>query len=186
MEDERLEVLWAKHEISDAMLHYCRGIDRSDEQLIRSAYHEDAYDDHGFGGGHSGWEMAAAYGGEKSPYKAAQHFIGNMLIEVEGDSASSETYFVALHRFEHEGTDYDFIIAGRYVDQWERRGGPFKIARRTLVWDWMRTEPVATPWPGPDHDIPKAFWGELVLSTEGARFGQCSRGDFSYQVIKGL
>ena len=174
MDDRRLDTLWAKQEISDAMMRYCRGIDRSDEELIRSVYHEDAYDDHGLGGGHSGWETASLYGGGESPYKAQQHFIGNLLIEVDGERAASETYFVAILRFEHEATDYDFIIAGRYLDQWERRDNVFRIAKRTVVWDWVRTEPVRTPWPGPDHEVPKALWGDALLSTDGARFGQSS------------
>jgi hypothetical protein len=183
--EKAIDVLLAKQEISDAMMRYCRGIDRHDEELIRGAYHDDAYDDHGFGGGARAWDMAKAYGQPSDVYKAAHHFIGNLLIEVDGDTAGSETYFVATQRFEHDGTDYDFVIAGRYVDRWERRDGPFRISRRTLVWDWMRTDPVTTPWPGPDHSVPKATWGAPPLATEEARMGQGSKEDFSYEVIRG-
>jgi hypothetical protein len=130
--------------------------------------------------------MAKAYGQPSSDYSATQHFIGNLLIEVDGDSASSETYFVARQRFGHDGMDYDFVIAGRYLDRWERRGGAFRISSRTLVWDWMRTDPVSTPWPGPDHHVPKALWGGAPLSTDGARFGIPSREDFSYELFAGL
>ena len=32
--------------IRDCLYRYCRGVDRCDEQMLRSAYWEDAYDDH--------------------------------------------------------------------------------------------------------------------------------------------
>ena len=184
--ERALDILLVKQEISDAMMRYCRGIDRHDEDLIRSVYHEDAYDDHGFGGGAPAWDMAKAYGQPSSVYKAAQHFIGNLLVEVDGETAASETYFIALQRFEHDEMDYDFVIAGRYLDRWERRDEVFKISRRTLVWDWMRTDPVRTPWPGPDSQVPKPFWGGQALATDEARFGQGSKDDFSYELIRGV
>ncbi|MET0378059.1 MAG: nuclear transport factor 2 family protein [Spongiibacteraceae bacterium] len=34
-------------EIRQALVRYCRGVDRSDEAMIRSAFHEDAIDEHG-------------------------------------------------------------------------------------------------------------------------------------------
>ena len=37
----------ARAEIRDAMFRYCRGVDRADRALIRSAYHPDAHDKHG-------------------------------------------------------------------------------------------------------------------------------------------
>ena len=181
-----IDVLLAKQEIYDAMMRYCRGIDRHDEHLIRSAYHEDAYDHHGLGGSVRAWEMAKFYGQPSGDYTAAQHLVANVLIEVDpgGAAASSESYFVATQRFGHDEMEYDFVIAGRYLDRWERREGPFRIATRNLVWDWMRTDPVTAPWPGPDHHVPKALWGGAPLSTDGAHFGKPSRDDFSYQLFE--
>jgi hypothetical protein len=34
-------------QIQEVIYTYCRGVDRGDVALIASAYHEDAYDDHG-------------------------------------------------------------------------------------------------------------------------------------------
>ena len=41
------DTLLDREAIREAMGRYCRGIDRLDVDLIRSAYHEDAFDDHG-------------------------------------------------------------------------------------------------------------------------------------------
>ncbi|HJY93624.1 MAG TPA: nuclear transport factor 2 family protein, partial [Streptosporangiaceae bacterium] len=37
----------AAEAIRQAALRYCRGVDRLDAELMRSAYHNDATDDHG-------------------------------------------------------------------------------------------------------------------------------------------
>ena len=38
-----LEELTARTEIHDVLLRYCRGLDRVDMSLVRSAFHKDAY-----------------------------------------------------------------------------------------------------------------------------------------------
>src|ERR1051325_10398943 len=92
-----LETLLARQEIADAILRYARGIDRLDFDLVRSCYHADAYDDHGaMKGGGDGFMEAA----RRCPprFEATMHFMGNMLIEVDGDVARAETYAVAYPR----------------------------------------------------------------------------------------
>ena len=42
-----IDELLAKQEIRDALMRYSRGIDLLDPDLVKSAYHPDAYDDHG-------------------------------------------------------------------------------------------------------------------------------------------
>jgi hypothetical protein len=41
------ETLLDREAIREVMARYCRGIDRLDVELIKSAYHPDAFDDHG-------------------------------------------------------------------------------------------------------------------------------------------
>jgi deazaflavin-dependent oxidoreductase (nitroreductase family) len=45
--NERLQRLLDKDEIYECWLKYCRGVDRCDADLMRQAYHEDAFEDHG-------------------------------------------------------------------------------------------------------------------------------------------
>ena len=42
-----LEELIEERAILSVLKRYCRGIDRLDEELVRSCYHEDSTDDHG-------------------------------------------------------------------------------------------------------------------------------------------
>ncbi len=137
-----LETLIARQQIADVIYRYARGIDRLDFDLVRSCYHPDAYDDHGsFSGDVEGFIAAAK--SFLSRWTATQHFMGNMLIEVDGDKARAETYAVAYHRREDaDGNGKDDIMGIRYVDRFEQREGGWKIAYRVVANEWRRVDPV--------------------------------------------
>ncbi len=135
-------------EIYDAMCRYARGVDRGDWELMRSAYHSDAYDEHGdYKGGIDGlieWLDKRFAGVDNST-----HFLGNCLIEFSGpDQALVETYFVS-RRLRPPTADENQIAGpqdqmcregwGRYVDVFERRDGQWRVAHRTVVLEAMST-----------------------------------------------
>lgn len=183
-----IDKLLGKEEIRDAMGRYCRGIDRRDAALVRSTYHEDSHDQHGYGLNGSGWDLAnvAERGnpaGFPKEWYTSQHFIGTMLIDVADDvtTAYSETYFQGWSRYEHEGDEYDVVAYGRYVDRWERRGGgPFKISDRSVIYDFNRTDKVTT-WPGPDTSVAKMYFDGPSLDPTGTYFGSLGPDDESYR-----
>ena len=137
-----IDDLLARQEIADVILRYARGVDRLDFDLVRSCYHPDAYDDHGsFTGGVE--EFIAMCERFLPKWTATQHFMGNMLIEVDGDLARAETYAVAYHRRESDdGTGKDDVFGIRYVDRFERRDGDWRIGHRVVATEWRRVEPV--------------------------------------------
>ena len=47
MTADGLKQLLNKERIKDNLVSYCRGVDRREWDLVREAYHPDAYDDHG-------------------------------------------------------------------------------------------------------------------------------------------
>ncbi len=146
--DEALQALIDKQEIRDLLMRYCRGIDRCDKELLRSVYHPDATDDHGFFKGSVSefldWIMADLV----NKYRLTMHSISNILIELEGDVAYGETYLHAYHRIKKEEIDkeYDLVAGGRYIDRFERRNGVWKIASRRCVYDWFRRDPCTERW----------------------------------------
>jgi len=76
-------------------------------------------------------------------FAATMHFLGNMLIEVDGERARAETYAVAYHRVEGpDGGGKDDIFGIRYVDRFERRAGRWRIAHRVVATEWRRVDPV--------------------------------------------
>ncbi|MFB7560804.1 nuclear transport factor 2 family protein [Streptomyces brevispora] len=137
-----LQRLVDRQEIQDALARYARGVDRGDWELVRSAYHPDAHDQHGsFNGDIDGlisWLTDRFEGVDNSV-----HFLGNCLIEPTGpDSAVVETYFVSArlttkdpHRTIDDGDALSRQAWGRYVDRFTRRDSMWRIARRTVVVD---------------------------------------------------
>jgi len=137
-----LQRLLDKDEIRDAMSRYARGVDRGDWDLVRSAYHPDAHDNHSdYSGGVDGfieWLEKRFTGVDNS-----MHFLGNSLIEFAGpDLALVETYYVSrrLRSFtdeeRHMAGPNDAMAReswGRYVDRFERRNGEWRVAHRTVV-----------------------------------------------------
>lgn len=145
-----LRALFDKQAITELIYTYARAIDRCDLQLLRSCFHADSTHDHGEFEGSSrdfcDWAMDLL-----QRLTATQHHIGNILIELDGDSAHAETYWVAYHRIPAEaggsgvvagrGEETDLFIGGRYIDRLERRNDGWKIARRVGIHDWQRFEP---------------------------------------------
>jgi hypothetical protein len=137
-----VEQLCDRQEIADVLLRYARGIDRFDLELVRSCYHPDAYDDHGDVKGSVDVFLAGA-ATFLPRFEATMHFLGNMLIELDGDVARAETYAIAYHRqLLGDGAGRDDVSGIRYVDRFERRDGAWKIAYRVVVTEWRRVDPV--------------------------------------------
>src|SRR5436190_1393604 len=107
--------------IRDCLYRYARGVDRCDEEMLRSAYWEDAVDDHLEFSGTREEFLAYALPGLRS-MDQRQHIIANILIRIDGARADVESYFYGYQRLRPDGGDpRDFIGAGRYLDQFERR-----------------------------------------------------------------
>jgi hypothetical protein len=153
--ESELQSLVDKQAIYDAMMLYCRGVDRCDEELMRSVYHEDAHDHHG---GFSGpaWEFVELFVPQsRSESTFTMHLVGNMYIELDGDSASSESYFVAHVGRAADGVEYVDAFGGRYVDQWERRDR-WGIAAREVVHEWSRSNGYGLE----PFDLPKELFAQ--------------------------
>ncbi|MNZ90231.1 putative lumazine-binding protein [compost metagenome] len=121
------------------LVRYCRGADRCDEELIRSVYHDDAYDDHGYWRG-SGSDFASFVCARLTAANlATTHSISNVLIEVDGDFARSEAQ-VAATLVRKGSPRLADVMGARYLDRLSRRNGEWKIDERTVVLDWHKVE----------------------------------------------
>lgn len=144
------ERLADRAQIQDVLYRYCRAIDRYDYEALRDVYHPDAVDSHGlYIGGLDGlieWV--------RERHKAisfSMHIVTNILIEFAGpDAAVVETYyFVSQHYpaqrgvaakvpsegYGKPGVAMDLTGYGRYVDQFTRREGVWRVQHRSVVAD---------------------------------------------------
>lgn len=162
----RLEITADKLECTELVTRLARGIDRCDAEIVRDCFHNDATDDHGAFKGTAeefiAWVMPVL-----DTMKRTQHVIGQCLVEVNGDCASGESYFVAHHTITTPEGDVLMIAAGRYLDQFERRDGTWKICHRHAIYDWNSTSPCTDGWDRADSNNPNVY-------------GQRGSGDASY------
>jgi hypothetical protein len=129
-----LQRLLDRQAIVDCLHRYSRGLDRHDEELLASAFWEDALDHHGDFVGRPSEFVPWANALHESEWAGHTHFLDPGTIEIDGDVAHSECYVLWVLR-RKEGTELD-LGGGRYVDRFERRNGEWRIAARELVVDW--------------------------------------------------
>ena len=131
-----------REQIRDLSRRYMRGLDRLDLALLAAVFAEDATVDYGFFKGSAQDFVDFAHQALKD-HLANHHMIGQMLVELDGNRAVGEIYFQAFHRIVEDGEEKDLFISGRYVDRYVRRNDEWKIAFRSEVNDWARTETAA-------------------------------------------
>jgi hypothetical protein len=132
--------------IGDVIVAYAHAIDRRRWGMMEHLFHPDAT--FGFGPVQGTWqEFVGQAQAIIDPCRATQHQLGQTLFGFESsDICHTETYFTAMHTippgypvpdvFPDKVKVYSAVIAGRYVDRFEQRGGEWRIARRNGLYDW--------------------------------------------------
>lgn len=135
IEIDRLKALEA---IRDCIYRVCRGTDRIDENLLRSAFHPGAKVHFGrlYDGDVDGW-IASAIEHQKRQSQA-QHMVGNIHIKIDGNEAVAESYELDRHKTPMNGEVLDLVLGMRTLDRFALRDGEWRILERTKVMDWGR------------------------------------------------
>lgn len=144
----RLDLLLDRQDILDCLTRFSRGMDRFDRALVLSAFHPDAVIAAGdFVGDAAGlFEWASTM--HREGQVATHHNLLNNSVDLDGDTAHSETYYLFAARNRDET---NWVAGGRYFDRLERRGGSWRISVRTNVIEWSGMIPTM---PMPFADVP--------------------------------
>jgi 3-phenylpropionate/cinnamic acid dioxygenase small subunit len=135
---------------------YARAADRRDYETFRTVFTEDGRVA-GFSGVPGESELLYEMVGHDAicdgmrgleRYDTTFHFVGNQLVEVDGDTASGETYCVAHHLYDHAGVRMNYTMFIRYQDRYRRTGAGWRIRERLLALDFGRHAPIAENPPG--------------------------------------
>jgi hypothetical protein len=132
---DAIDRLLDRAELEELAARYARAVDRGDRELLLSLYHADAIDHHGNDFRGNPAQFADYVQGATAVFEVTAHYILNSSYEIEGDRADGELYFVAYHRMPPPEPN-EIVVAGRYLDRYERRDGAWKIVYRSIVWDW--------------------------------------------------
>jgi hypothetical protein len=142
IDEGKLRALLDKQAIAEVLYRYCRASDRADEALMRDCFHPGSTHRHGRFAGTSEdfvtFAMKIIAGSIRT-----KHLLTNVLVELDGDVAFSESHYFAYHRRlnAETGVEEDNFSGGRYLDRFERRAGRWKIVERVGLMDFERHDP---------------------------------------------
>ena len=181
LDHEALRKLLDMEAIKRAVLLYARGVDRRDWDLVRQAYHPDAFDDHGsYKGGVEG--LIEWISRRHAHIDQSMHLIGNCVVDLFGaDTALCETSCLSIQRYGEAaretiktwlgnealaaGKYLKIEITARYVDHFERRDGTWRIASRTVVFEEVKavqdTSRLSGEWALAQRDRSDPLWIKL-------------------------
>lgn len=170
--ESQLQALLDREAIREVMYAYCRGIDRGDEAALRSAYWEDGSDRHGAYNGSASGFIEKALQSRRSGLRMI-HQVSNISIVLEGAQAAVESYFQAFQYDTDPATGRlrETFLCGRYADRFEKRAGEWRVAARTVIYDWMKEAPA------PEGD-------EATRFGVRAPQGQMKPADAWYQLLR--
>lgn len=136
-----------KMAITDKIYRYCRSVDRLDVPVGHSVFHEDSHADFspGYRGTGRGWIDYICE--EHKKFLHHSHQVTNVIIELDGERAGSESYVYASLQRQDGDKVLQHEFWARYVDQWSKRDGDWAIDRRDCIVDYGVLREV-TPLPG--------------------------------------
>jgi len=129
--------------IQEQIRNYCRAVDRLDNPLGHGVFHEDSHADYGadFYQG-PGRGVIDAIIASHDGLLSHSHQVTNVLVEVDGERAGSESYVYGTMRMDRGGQLMQLGVWARYLDEWHKRDGCWRIARRMVVYDHEEVRPV--------------------------------------------
>lgn len=140
-----------RQSIAELIYRYCRSVDRLDVPLGHSVWHEDGIADYGA-------DVYQGHGRGVIDHICAQHRhalhhshqVSNIIIDLDGHRAGSESYVIAALRLRRGGQLKQMTIWGRYIDQWSRRNGRWGLDKRLSVRDFDEVREVTAMV---EHDV---------------------------------
>lgn len=165
---EELKALLYREKIRDCIARLARGEDRRDPEAISAAYWPDSTTDYGvFRGSFDEYLAWVVPGSPAIP--VTQHVLGQSVIELAGETAHVETHVTSYHRIDTGEEHRDTVIGGRYLDRLEKRDGAWRIAERTMLYDWYQDFGQSIDW----------SQGVMGLAFSGPHFPGRAVGDYS-------
>lgn len=132
-----------RQEIAEVLYRYGHALDRRDWEMLREqVFAPDAVADflaHGIKNGIE--EITDLIAGVLTGLDVSQHLIATPIIDLDGDRATSRCYLHAQHVFEGAPGGDQFIVAGTYIDELERRENGWRIVKRGLEASWVAGNP---------------------------------------------
>lgn len=167
-ETDELQYLVDREKIRDCLARLARGEDRRDAVLISASCWPDSMTDYGVFAGTFDEYLAWVVPGSPA-IPVTQHFLGQSVMELDGGSARVETQVISYHRINMGEAERDVSIGGRYLDRMEKRYGEWRVAQRTMLYDWYQDFGVSIDW----------SQGVMGMPFSAPHFSGRANGDYS-------
>ena len=129
------QALLDERDIIRGLSHFARILDTKQWDRLGDVFADDLSFDYGTGGDQHGMvALTANMRRFLDRCGGTQHLIGSILVDVNGDRATSRSYVQARHQRVDDPAGPIFDSNGEYVDQWERRAEGWRIVRRDAIW----------------------------------------------------
>jgi hypothetical protein len=142
---EELKSFLEREKIRDCIARLARGEDRRNAELISACHWPDSTSDYGVFFGTFDQYLAWVVPGSPA-IPVTQHVLGQSIIELQGDAALVETQVTSYHRINMGNEERDTVIGGRYLDRMAKRNSEWRIAQRTMLYDWFQDFGVSVDW----------------------------------------
>jgi hypothetical protein len=153
--DSAVQELLDKQAIAEVIARYSRTLDWLDEEGQAGCYWPDAAIDYGFFTGTAADFVPVVMKIERAS-KRRWHMLTGLQVKLHGpDAASAECYGLATGVRESAGAWTGTLYGGRYLDEFARRDGEWRIAARRYIMDWsVPLGPQNDGTPSPDFLLP--------------------------------
>jgi SnoaL-like domain len=134
--------------ITDLIYRYCRAMDRMDHELGYSIWHLDGTADYGDNYQGTGHGFVDHVCQQHAGLLMHSHQMSNIIIELDGNLAGSESYVTATLRMRRDGKLQQMTVLSRYVDRWSKREGRWGLDHRIAI---MEMDEIREVTPMKDH-----------------------------------
>lgn len=125
-----IENLLCQNEIQRQLIKLARAMDEKDWGAIESIVTPDIYADFGTGGIQGSASVISLIKSYLENCGTTQHLLGNILIEIDGNTAVSESYVSDMHLSKDTSLDISFRTLGNYSDTWVKTNGKWQMSKR--------------------------------------------------------
>lgn len=125
-----LDRLLAEREIARNLMAFARGMDARDWTAVRALMVDDAVGEFGRGPEVGADRIVESIREFLDVCGPTQHLLGNIVVDVDGDTATSHAYVSDMHLGLGDRSDLTFSTLGEYHDTWKCIDGRWMLTRR--------------------------------------------------------
>lgn len=125
-----LQTLLDERAIYRQLMKFAAAMDSGDWDSLTSVTTDDFVSDTGMGDIHGRDACIEFMRSFLDNCGTTQHLLANVVIDVDGDSATSSAYVCDMHLASNEASGESFRTLGIYRDEWVRMGNEWLMSRR--------------------------------------------------------